>query len=113
MERLVEPMLDYSSIRTLEDFQSWAGEAFGLLRVAGTSRDVALALFEQLNAKDQCLVVREVNKAQMSDEMRLLMTDPVNGLYSVLGFHLPREGNGALVSFQENISSLKLFRRST
>jgi hypothetical protein len=44
--------------------------------------------------------VLEDSNAQISGEMQELMADPTNGLYSVLGFHLPREGTGALVGFR-------------
>jgi hypothetical protein len=101
MERFVEPILNYSHVQTIEDFQRWAVKAFELPYAAGaTRREISLALFELLNVENQCLVVREANKSHMTQEMRSLMTDPTDGLYPVLGFHLPREGTGALVSFR-------------
>ena len=101
MERFVEPTLNYADVRTLEDFQRWAEIALDHSYVQdATIRDIALALFRRLSAKGQYLVVSEINKAQISEQIRQLMTDSCDGLYSVLGFHLPREGTGALVAFR-------------
>jgi hypothetical protein len=101
MERFVAPTLDYSKVRTLEEFQHWAALAFELPYVDGaTHHEISLALFNLLNVDDQHLVVLEANKRRMSSDMVRLMTDPVHGIYPVLGFHLPREGKGALVGFR-------------
>jgi hypothetical protein len=100
MEILVEPPLDYTRVRTPEDLQRWAIDAFHLRDAeVFAQRSIASALFDLLNVQDQRMIVREVNASQMSEQMRLLMTDPANGLYSVLGFHLHREGKNASVFF--------------
>jgi hypothetical protein len=100
MERFVEPALDYTRVRTLADFERWAIEALTLPETAFTQRSIASVLFDLLNVPGQELVVLEVGASQMSNQMRELMADSVNGLYSVLGFHLPREGNNAIVRFR-------------